>query len=168
MRITRMMSWGTGLVLALSAAALPAQGMMGGGMMGGRMMGGGCRMGTPCPYGTPGGFLNLTEAQQNSAKAIQTRHQASLAAKFKAAGEAQDALRKAVQDPATPDARVKELHAKAADARVAVMLEHRDMEREFVALLTPDQKSAYEQQRQMGGPRGRGRHHGGWGFGGGF
>ena len=82
-------------------------------------------------------------------------------------GVYQDALRKAVQDPATPDARVKELHAKAADARAAVMLEHRDMEREFVALLTPDQKSAYEQQRQLGGPRGRGRRHGGWGFGGG-
>jgi Spy/CpxP family protein refolding chaperone len=160
MNISKIIAWSGGLALALTTAVLPAQGF-------GPMMGGGPGQGGHC--GPMGGALDLTEAQQTSFKAIRERHQASLEAKHKAAGEAREELRKAMQDPATSDARLKDLHTKAADTMLAVMLERRVMDREFEALLTPDQKAALAKQRQQGRPgMGRGKGHPGCGMEGGF
>ncbi len=159
MKITKMRVLGAGL--ALSATALSAQGMgfgmgPGGGCgMGARKMCGGPRQGMS--FGPMFRFLNLTEAQQAKAKAISERHQASLDAKLKAAGEAMDAQRKAMHDPAASDAKVKELHAKAADAMGEVMLERRAMMRELEGILTPEQKTLLDQRRAgCPGPRGMG------------
>lgn len=149
MNISKIIVLSTGLVLG--ATTLSAQGF-GPGMGPGRM--GGMRGGCAQPQGPMGRFLNLTESQQASFKAITERHQAALEAKLKAADEARDAQRKAMHDPAVSDAKVKELHAKVSEAMAAVMLERRAMMREFEALLTPDQKAALDQQRNQ--PRGRG------------
>ena len=164
MNITKIIALSAGLVLA--ATALSAQGMGPGmgGPMGGRKACGGRWQGQA--FGPMARFLNLTEAQQAKAKAITEGHQATLDAKLKAADEAREAQRKAMHDPAASDAKVKELHAKAADAMGAVMLEHRAMMREFEAILTLEQKAALEKQRAgcgFGGRKGMGRGScGGW------
>lgn len=163
MNTTKMLALSAGLVL--SATALSAQGMgfgMKSGMdcgMSARKMCDGPRQGMP--FAPMFRFLNLTEAQQSKAKAIPERHQASLDAKLKAAEEARDAQCKAMRDSSVSDAKLKELHAKAADAMGEVMLEHRAMMKEFEAILTTEQKAVLEQQRAgCPGPRGMGHH--GW------
>ena len=158
MNISKIIGWSAGLALAVTTLALPAQGF-------GPMMGGGPG---PAPHcGPKGDFLNLTEAQQTSFKAIRARHPASLEAKHKAAGEAREAMRKAMADPTVSETKLTELHTKAGDAMLAALLERRAMEREFQAILTPDQKAAFEKQRQQGGPgpgMGHGMGHRGCGF----
>ena len=161
MNISKIMGWTTGLALALTATVLAAQGF-------GPMMGGGRGQGPASHCGPMANFLNLTEAQQASFKAINEGHQASLDAKFKVADEARTEMRKAMHDPAVSDAKVKELHAKVADAMTEVMLERRAMEREFEAILTPEQKATLDKQRAQGGPgmgRGMGKKPGGCGGG---
>ena len=162
MRLAKTMALSAGLLLG--ATALSAQGygsgpmgcgMKGGGMMGGGMMGGG-RAQACAP-------MTLTEAQQAGYKKVLEAHKASLDAKLKTAGEARDAMRTALQDPAVSDTKVKELHTKAADAMTAVMLERRAIQREFEALLTPEQKNALDLRRLQGGMgmgRGQGGHRG--------
>jgi Spy/CpxP family protein refolding chaperone len=152
MNISKILAWSAGAVLALSATVLAAQGF------GPKMMGRGPGQGAPC--GSMGRFLNLTETQQADVKALNERHQASLDVKLKAAGAARDEMRKAMQDPAVSDAKVKELHVKVSEAMTAVMLERRAMQREFEALLTPDQKAALEKQRAQGPGKGRGMGQG--------
>jgi Spy/CpxP family protein refolding chaperone len=138
--------------LALATTALMAQGF-GPGMMGG---GRGQGRGAACFQGGPmARSLNLTAAQQASLKAVSDKHQAALDAKLKAADEARDAMRDAMRDPAVSDVKVKELHTKTSDAMMAVMLERRTMAREFEAILTPEQKAAWEAQRLQRGPGGR-------------
>jgi len=165
MNLTKTIALFAGLILG--ATALSAQGFGPGkggrGGMGGGMMGGG--RGQACT--DPGFGLTLTDAQQAGYKKILEAHKTSLDAKLKAADDARDAMRKGMQDPATSDAKVKELHAKTSEAMTAVMLERRAMQREFEALLTPEQKNALELRRLQGGMMGRGGHggHGGCGFG---
>lgn len=154
MNLTKIIALSAGLILG--ATALSAQGFgpgkSGRGGMGGGMMGGG--RGQACM--TPGAGLTLTEAQQAGYKKILEAHKASLDAKLKAANDARDAMRKGMQDPTTSDAKVKELHAKSSEAMTAVMLERRVMQREFEALLTPEQKNALDLRRLQGGMMGRG------------
>jgi Spy/CpxP family protein refolding chaperone len=160
MNISKIIAWSGGLALALTATVLAAQGF-------GPMMGGGRGLG----IGPMARFLNLTEAQQATSKAIAERHKASLDAKLRVANAARDEMRKAMDDPAVSDAKVKELHAKVSDAMSAVMLERRAMMLEMEAILTPDQKAAMAKQRSQGGPgmgRGMGKGPGGCGGGGCF
>lgn len=132
----------------------------------GRGPGHGPRMGRPALA-----CLDLTDAQKAQFKAIDEKHRPSLETKGQAAREAGDALRKAMMDPATPEATLKALHAKAGDARFAMMMEHRQLRAEQFALLTADQKAKLEklraerqaQMKERG--QGRGPHHGGPGFG---
>ncbi len=158
MNLTKIIALSAGLILG--ATALSAQGFGPGkggrGGMGGGMMGGGMMRGQAQACMTPGAGLTLTEAQQAGYKKILEAHKASLESKLKAANDARDAMRKGMQDPATSDAKVKELHAKASEAMTAVMLERRAMQREFEALLTPEQKNALELRRLQGGMMGRG------------
>lgn len=163
MNISKMLAWSAGAALVVTGAVLAAQGFgpgMGGGY--GGMMGGGYGQGRYAEGGPMARFLNLTEAQQKNLKAIQDHHQATLEAKFKAADEARDAMHDAMSDPATSDAKVQELHAKMADAMTALMLERRAMDREFQAILTPEQKATLVER----GTRGRHRwDRMGWGMG---
>lgn len=159
MKLTRLIVVGTGLILG--TATLSAQGF-GPGMMGGMRGGRGPGMMAGCGPN----MLNLTPAQQENQKKIMESHQASLQAKMKVAAEAREAQRKAMHDPAVPDAKVKELHAAVSEAMSAVMLERRAMMREFEALLTPEQKATLAQQRTQGGGFGRGMGKRGCGFGG--
>lgn len=172
MNLTKTIALSAGLILG--ATALSAQGF-GGGMMGGGMMGGGMMGGRAQACQTPGFGLGitLTDAQQAGYKKILEAHKASLEARLKAADEARDAMRKGMQDPATTDAKLKELHTKTSDAMTAVMLERRAMQREFEGLLTPEQKNALDLRRLQGGMMGRGGRGGrggnrGCGFGGSF
>ena len=166
MNLTKTIALSAGLILG--ATALSAQGFgpgkSGRGGMGGGMMGGG--RGQACL--TPDSGLTLTEAQQASYKKILEAHKTSLDAKLKTANDARDAMRKGMQDPATSDAKVKELHAKTSEAMTAVMLERRAMQREFEALLTPEQKNTLDLRRLQGGMMGRGGRGGHGGCGGCF
>lgn len=145
MKISKIIGWSAGLALALTATVLAAQGF-------GPMLGGGHGKGQAANCGPMTQALNLTEAQQANLKTLTERHQAALDAEQKVANEARDAMRKAMHDPAVSDAKVKELHANAANAMTAVMLERRAMMREFEAYLTPDQKATLDKQRAQGGP----------------
>jgi len=99
---------------------------------------------------------NLTEAQKTSLKAIADKHQAALEAKRKAESDAQEAFHKAMQDPTTKDADLKTLFEKTNEARFAMLLEHRAMEQESQAILTPEQRAEMQKKRAEGGP-----HHDG-------
>jgi len=159
MNLSKIIAWSGAAALTLTATVLAAQGF-------GPMMGGGRGQAPAAQCGPMARVLNLTEAQQADQKAIAQRHQAALDAKLKVASDAREEMRKAMHDPAVSDAKVKELHVKVSEAMTAVMLERRAMQREFEALLTPDQKAALDKQRLQGGPgmgRGKGRGCGGGG-----
>ena len=157
MNIAKIILWSAGL--GLMTPALVAQGF-GPGMGGGRCQAQG---GLPFLGGHMAHLLNLTEAQQTSAKAVADRHQASLEAKAKDAGAARNALRAAMQDPATSDAQLKALQAKAGEAQLPVMLERRAMMRECEALLTAYQLKVLAEHQPKDG-MGHGRGHGGHGM----
>jgi Spy/CpxP family protein refolding chaperone len=145
---------------SLMTSALVAQGS-GPGMAGGPCQGQGD---LAFQGGHMAHLLNLTEAQKSAMKAVADRHQASLDAKIKAAGEARNALRTAMLDPAASDDQVKALQSKAGEAQLPAMLERRAMMRESEAVLTPDQQAVLKQRRApgsgMGHGMGKGMGHG--------
>ena len=166
MKYTKIALWGAGLALALGTMPLAAQGR--GPMMGcGGMMGMDWGQGRECPPPMER-FLDLTDAQKTSLKTIHERHDNALDTKTRAAEDARDDLRKAMRDPATTDAKLKDLNAKASDARFAVVLERRAFDREFEAILTPEQKARLKQFPPCGGPRHKGKGPRGWDGLGGF
>jgi Spy/CpxP family protein refolding chaperone len=94
--------------------------------------------------GRPAGIaraLNLTEAQKTSIHAIREKHRPDLVLRRDAAQQAQAALRSALQDATTPEARLRALHDKAASARFEVLLARRSVHQEVQALLTPEQRT---------------------------
>lgn len=156
----------TGLCFALAAPVLMAQAP-------------GCYMMQGGPAAGPGhhggwspwmmGGLNLSEAQQTKLQSVAANHRASLDAKLASAIAARDALQEAMADPATPDAQVKAMSAKAAEADAAVALERRAWAKESEAVLTSDQKALWA-RRSPGYRQGFGPGHcgsraasGGWG-----
>jgi len=96
--------------------------------------------------------LKLTDAQKAGLKGITARHQASLAAKGKAAKDARRAFQEAIQKPETGLDTLKGLNRAMADAHMEVMLERRAMRQEIRAILTPDQgeKAAWMMGRREG------------------
>lgn len=152
MNIPKIARFGSGLFLALGATALAAQGhcpMMGGGhdMGPGSMMGTG--IGQPgCGYGMVSkGHLNLTDSQRTQIDAITKHHQASLTDKLKTADQARDAMRRAMNDPATKDGEIQALQTRMVESMTAVILERRAIRRECEAVLTPEQRKAAENGR---------------------
>lgn len=109
--------------------------------------------------------LDLTETQKAQMKSIREKHQANLEAKRKAAQEAGEALRAAMRNPSTPEGELKALHDRASAARFELAKEHRAMQLEHQAILTPEQKAKLEtlraerQERRKEGP-GRGPRKG--------
>ena len=122
--------------------------------------------GYPGPVGGPVGFyscgrgLDLSDAQRAKLDAIQKRHQAKLDAKFRDATAARLALAEARTDANADEGRIQAGFAKMAAAQAAVALEHRAMDQEFAAILTPEQKQAWagwQGWRGTGGGPGWGR-----------
>ena len=145
----------------------PPQGPMGG------AEGTGPRRG-PGPEGMGPGqvfkALGLSKDQDKAIQALMEKHRAGSMARRKAAAEAEEAVRAALEDPATSEAALRDLHAKASEARVQDLLEHRSLIQEVNALLTPGQRAKAarireNQQREraahravqddLGGPEGR-------------
>jgi Spy/CpxP family protein refolding chaperone len=85
--------------------------------------------------------LNLTPDQDKAIHALMEKHRASDKAKRRAAEDADDAFRQALEDPAVSDAQLKPLHDAASEAHFQMFLEHRALRREIDAVLTPDQRT---------------------------
>jgi Spy/CpxP family protein refolding chaperone len=85
--------------------------------------------------------LNLTEAQQTKLKAVHEGHRATFKAKQEAAGAAHMALREAMDSDATDAKALRSLHDKASVAQFDLLLEHRALRQETLALLTPEQRA---------------------------
>jgi len=85
--------------------------------------------------------LGLTPDQTKAAWAVLDKHRTASMARHQAAGRKDEALRAAVTDPAVPEARLRALHAEAAEARLQALLEERAVAQELDALLTPAQRA---------------------------
>ncbi|HJV21269.1 MAG TPA: Spy/CpxP family protein refolding chaperone [Holophagaceae bacterium] len=100
--------------------------------------------------------LQLTPDQQTKIHALRTSQFTANAPKRQAAQEAHAALAKALQDPATPEATLRDLHQKASEARFQLMLARRADLAQVRALLTPEQREkaavllARHQERMRG------------------
>ena len=98
----------------------------------------------PVPAPRPGRIaraIHLTEVQQASIRAIREKHRPDMVARRDAVRQAQAAFRTALQDPSTPEARLRALHGQASAARFELMLAGRSMRREVRAVLTPEQRA---------------------------
>jgi Spy/CpxP family protein refolding chaperone len=108
--------------------------------------------------------LNLTEAQRASIKAIQAKHQASMAGKRQGLETARRAFFEAMKKPDTPPDTLKTLNRSLSDQRLDLMLEGRAMRQEVRAVLTPDQREqAARMEGRMEGMRMAGGRRPGWG-----
>jgi len=104
----------------------------------------------------------LSETQKTTLKTIAEKHKAALDAARKAEGEAQEAFRKAMHDPAVKDADLKALFEKSSQAHLVSILAHRSLMQESLGVLTAEQKAEFEKRRaegprHEGGPRPHGR-----------
>lgn len=101
----------------------------------------------PGPGMEPGGpmgdlrALALTPDQAKAVRAVLDQHRAAITARRQAVGRKEEALRAAALDPAVPEARLRALHAEAAEARFQDLLEQRAVARGLDALLTPGQQA---------------------------
>ena len=103
--------------------------------------------------------LNLTDAQKAQVKAIHQAHQSAFQAKGDAAKAARQAMHDAMVNSATDSKTLQALHEKVSAAQFDLMLEHRAVRQEILPLLTPDQKTQFE-QGPMGKGQGRGQGQG--------
>ena len=107
-----------------------------------------------CPPPPPGPMmpreLGLSEAQHSAIQAVFEKHRAALEAKHRAAADQEKALMDAMDDPATSDARLQELQAKASAARFQAMREQRAAMLEAQALLTPEQRAKAKELKARG------------------
>ncbi|WP_306590666.1 Spy/CpxP family protein refolding chaperone [Geothrix sp. 21YS21S-4] len=101
--------------------------------------------------------LGLTDAQQAKVKAIHESHKSVFKAKGAAAEKAGKALHEALAGDSADDKALKSLHDQAAAAQFDLLLEHRAIRKEIVAVLTPEQKAQFDKLSKKGpghGPRG--------------
>ncbi len=84
--------------------------------------------------------LQLTADQQTKLQALRASHRAATAPKHQAAQEARTALAKAMEDPATPEATLRDLHQRASEAQFQILLAGRANRAQVRALLTPEQR----------------------------
>lgn len=97
-------------------------------------------MGHPGP-GFPFKALGLSPDQEKAVHAAMDKGRAGEKALHKAAAAKEEALRAALEDPATPEAQLRALNAAASDARFQALLGHRALLLEINAILTPDQQA---------------------------
>jgi Spy/CpxP family protein refolding chaperone len=104
--------------------------------------------------------LNLTEAQKTGIQAIRAKHRPEVVLRRDAVQHARIDLRTALQDPATPEPRLRALYEKAAAARLELILARRSVRQETMAVLTPEQRAKAADLRDMarGRMRERMRH----------
>jgi Spy/CpxP family protein refolding chaperone len=88
-----------------------------------------------------GRHLQLTETQKASILAIRDKHRSDLVQRRDAVRHAQIDLRSALQDPSTPEARLRALYDKASAARFDMILARRSVRMEVQAVLTPEQRA---------------------------
>ncbi|NTW86197.1 MAG: periplasmic heavy metal sensor [Holophagaceae bacterium] len=121
--------------------------------------------GGPGPGGGPGRgpdpmisqALDLSEAQKTALKAILDKHQPDAKTKGEATRMAHEALDAGMLDTATTVEQVKTLHDKVAQAQFDMLLVHRAVLQEALALLTADQKAKLATlQKELGLGRMRG------------
>ena len=98
--------------------------------------------------------LGLTEDQKTSIRAIREKHRPDLTLRRDAVRHARIDLRTALQDPATPEARLRDLYNKASAVRFDLILAQRATRLEVQAVLTPDQRARAAEIRV----RRQGRH----------
>jgi Spy/CpxP family protein refolding chaperone len=87
------------------------------------------------------GALALSPDQMKAARAVLDRHRATTAARHRAVAQKEEALRAALEDPATSETRLRALHGEAAEAEYQSLLDRRAMVQELDALLTPEQRA---------------------------
>ena len=104
----------------------------------------------PAQAGRVAKLLDLSPDQQARLKALRTAQRASLAPKVAASREARHALAQALRDPGTPEAQVRSLYQRAADARLEVLLTRRAGRAALKGVLTPAQQ---EKARLLGQER---------------
>ena len=85
--------------------------------------------------------LQLTEAQKASIQGIRAKHHSDLILRRDAVKHARIDLRTALQDTATPEARLRALYDKAAAARFDLILAQRSVRLEVQAVLSPEQRA---------------------------
>ncbi|HLO69184.1 MAG TPA: Spy/CpxP family protein refolding chaperone [Holophaga sp.] len=85
--------------------------------------------------------LGLTPDQDRAVKAILDKGREADRPVHKLVMDKEEALRAAAEDPATPEAHLKALHAGASEARYRLLLAHRERLREIHALLSAEQKA---------------------------
>jgi Spy/CpxP family protein refolding chaperone len=91
--------------------------------------------------------LQLTEAQKTSIRAIRDKHRPDLVQRRDAVQHAQIDLRSALQDPATPEPRLRSLYDRAAAARFDMILARRSVRMEVQGVLTPEQRAKAAEMR---------------------
>lgn len=85
--------------------------------------------------------LALTPDQAKAVRSVLEQHHAAATARRRAVDRKEEALHAAAADPAVPEARLRALHAEAAEARLQDLLEQRAVAQELNALLTPEQQA---------------------------
>jgi len=110
---------------------------------------------TVLPAQTPGAppfdamkSLDLTEAQRQSIRTILEGRRAATMAKRGTLGTREMALMEAMTEPATTEARLRELHEAASEARLVMLLDERGVLLELQAVLTSAQQAKAKEQRQ--------------------
>jgi len=109
---------------------------------------------TPAPTQKPRqGFarmaeqLKLSDEQKAKIQAIQQTHRIASTPKLQAAAEARKALRDALRKPETPAAQLKSLHQAKSEKEFELLLDRRALTGEIRAVLTPEQRSQWDQQK---------------------
>jgi Spy/CpxP family protein refolding chaperone len=83
--------------------------------------------------------LDLTQAQQDAARAIVEAHRPALHAKGQAAFKLRADLLQALTNPQTTEAQIRDMEGLASAAHLALELEVNQVVREIAPLLTPEQ-----------------------------
>lgn len=103
--------------------------------------------------------LNLTEAQKTGIQTIRAKHRPEVVLRRDAVQHARIDLRTALQDPATPEPRLRALYEKASAARLELILTRRSVRLETLAVLTPEQRAKAADLRGRAQARGSERRH---------
>ena len=93
-------------------------------------------------------FLDLSPAQARAVKELMDKHKPAMMERHKALMAKENALREAVEDPASSEAQLRTLAGVASAARLQVVLEQRAVVLELQALLTPEQQAKAERLRR--------------------
>ena len=91
--------------------------------------------------------LQLTEAQKANILAIRDKHRSDLVQRRDAVKHARIDLQSALQDPGTPEPRLRALYDKASAARFDMILARRSVRLEMQAILTPEQRAKAAEMR---------------------